>query len=194
MLYGVVPLHHMNFISPFKNQHVATLNLDYDSSITMQTRVESGLDLDMQSAWPCMHAWVTFQWVTKIIWMWPGYHMFFRKQCWHLHGKWVNFGVCMMNALKYHCMVWNMHACMLIVFNEACDVQRFHLQEVYMQGIGSVSCQEWIYGSVPYQKFFMSCYITIKKKISTCESHAMGIYTCMRIVLYNYRSVHGSNH
>ena len=29
---------------------------------------------------------------------------------------------------------------------------------------------EEIYGIVPYQKIFMSCYITFKKKTSTCGS------------------------
>ena len=37
-----------------------------------------------------------------------------------------------------------------------------------VQGTGSASCQ--IYGIAPYQKFFMSCYITFKKKTSTCGS------------------------
>ena len=55
---------------------------------------------------------------------------------------------------------------------EACGVQRFYLQEVYMRWTGSVSYQEEIYGIVPYQKIFMSCYIraTFKKKTATCGS------------------------
>ena len=44
-------------------------------------------------------------------------------------------------------------------------MQRFHLQEIYMQGTGSVSCQEqrnlW-HCNVLYQNF--SCHVTLRLK------------------------------
>ena len=57
--------------------------------------------------------------------MWPGYHMFFRKQCWHL-VKWVNFGYDEYTKIS---LVWSQLIFISSCF-EACGVQRFHLQKV----------------------------------------------------------------
>ena len=61
--------------------------------------------------------------------MWPEYHMFFRKQCWHLQVSEWTLGL--INALKYH---WSVNQLIFISSCfEACHVQRFHLQEVYVR-------------------------------------------------------------
>ena len=56
---------------------------------------------------------------TKIIWMWPGYHMFFRKQYWNLVSE---LWVWLIQLVRNQCII----SCCF----EACCVQRFHLQEV----------------------------------------------------------------
>ena len=56
--------------------------------------------------------------------MWPGYHMFIRKQCWHLVSEW-NFGS---DECADISLVWNQFSILNCL--ETCDVQRFHLQEV----------------------------------------------------------------
>ena len=55
---------------------------------------------------------------------------------------------------------------------EACAVSKDLIFKKSVQGTGSsnISCQEWrnlysyVYGIVSYQNFFMSCYITFKKR------------------------------
>ena len=77
-------------------------------------------------------------------------------------GKWVNFGFDKCTEIS---LVWNQ----LIISDcfEACGVRGFHLQEI--------CAREWFcilprMRIVPYQKFFISCYITFKKKALTCGS------------------------
>ena len=66
-----------------------------------------------------------------------------------------------MNALKYH---W----CLLFQVVLKHVLSKGFIFKKSVQGTGSKN--EEIYGFVPHQKFFMSCYITFKKKTSTCGS------------------------
>ena len=53
---------------------------------TLATRVESVLD-DADDLGHLDHVFGVLSGSNpqiKIVWMWPGYHMFFRKQCWRL--------------------------------------------------------------------------------------------------------------
>ena len=90
--------------------------------------------------------------------MWPGYHIFFRKQCWHLISEWT---LGLINALKYH---W----CETRLLSQA--VLKHVVSEI---SSSSSLCKvpvlysaknEEIYGIVPYQTFFRSRYITFKKE------------------------------
>ena len=96
-----------------------------------------------------------------------GYQMFFRKQCWHLVNEWT-FGL--MNGSKYHWCETSLLSQAVLKHAESKDF----IFKKSVQGTGSVSCQEsrnlWHY-IVTYQKIFMSCYITFKRKTSTCGSH-----------------------
>ena len=94
-----------------------------------------------------------------------GCHVFFRKQCWHLVAKWVNFGSDECTEIS---LLWN-HLIISSCF-EACGVQRFHLQEV---------CARDRFCSYPAKNEGLfhinnfSChvsYITFEKKTSTCGS------------------------
>ena len=120
--------------------------------------------------------------------MLPGYHMFFRKQCWHLVAKWVNLGL--MNALKY---LW----CETSLLSQAVlkhAVSKDFIFKKSVQGTGSVSCQEWRYLVIAsyISKFLMSCMFssiiataTFKKKTSTCGSQVGHNYVGhIRIVLW----------
>ena len=89
--------------------------------------------------------------------MWPGYQMFIRKQCWHLVSEWT---LGLMNALKYY---W----CETSLLSQAV------LKHVVSKDFNSSLCKglvlysaknEEMYGIVPYQKIFRSCYITFKKE------------------------------
>ena len=57
-----------------------------------------------------------------------------------------------------------------------------------VQGTGSVCTlprmKKSMIGIVPYQKLFMSCYITFKKKTSTCGSQVGSYVGHIRIVLW----------
>ena len=65
---------------------------------------------------------------TKLaIWMWPGYHTFFRKKTVLASGKWVNFGSDEGTEIL---LVWNQLNISWSSCFEAYGVQRFHLQEV----------------------------------------------------------------
>ena len=93
-----------------------------------------------------------------------------------------------MNALKCH---W----CETSLLSQAglkhvSGVQRFHLQEVYAreQLVLYPAKNEEIYGIFHMKKIFMSCYITFKKKTSTCGSQ-LGHMGHIPIVLW----VSGSN-
>ena len=88
-----------------------------------------------------------------------------------------------MNALKYH---W----CETSLLSQAVLKHVVSKDFIFKKSVhkGSVlypAKNEEIYGMVPYQKFFMSCYITFKKKTSTCGSQVSHIW----IVL----CVNGSN-
>ena len=116
--------------------------------------------------WLIWVTWDTFwrvKWVSSanlIIWMWPGYYMFFRKQC-----KWVNFNLGLMNALKYH---W----CKTSLYMWCPKISAL------CKGLVLYSAKnEETYGIFPYQNFL--CHV-IKKKTSTCGSQVGHI----RIVLW----------
>ena len=69
--------------------------------------------------------------------MWPGYHMIIRKQCWHLVIEWVNFGSD--EYTEYH---WYETS----LFSQAVlkhVVSKDFISKKFLQGIISVSCQEW---------------------------------------------------
>ena len=85
--------------------------------------------------------WVTFWWVewvssaNQIFWMWHGYHMFIRKQCWHLVRKW-NFG-------SDECIeIWRETSLLSQTVLKHVVSQDFIFKES-VQGTGSESCQEW---------------------------------------------------
>ena len=85
--------------------------------------------------------------------MWPGYHMFIRKQHWYLHGTWVNLGSAECTKIS---LVWN--RCPKISSTRSS----------YVQEIGSVSCQEWRYLWHSHIKNFhvmLATYITYKRKL-----------------------------
>ena len=65
-----------------------------------------------------------------------------------------------MNALKYYWCETSLLS--QAVLKHVSGVQRFHLQEVYAreEPVLYPAKNEEIYGIVPYQKNFMSCYIT----------------------------------
>ena len=91
--------------------------------------------------------------ISYIIWMWPGYHMFFKKQCWHLLSEW---------TLVW---VWWMH------WNIICLKPAYYLELFWSMWCPKISssrslCKglvlypaknEEIFGIVPYQKF--SCQV-----------------------------------
>ena len=62
------------------------------------------------------------------------YHMFFRKQCWHLVSEWT---LDLMNALKYHWCETSLSSQAVLEHVVSKD-RSMHVQET-----GSVSCQEW---------------------------------------------------
>ena len=74
---------------------------------------------------------------TKFIWMWPGYHMFFRKHAVLASGKWVNFGSDECTEIS---LVWN-QLIIAAVLKHA--VSKDFIFKKSVQGINSVSCQEW---------------------------------------------------
>ena len=90
--------------------------------------------------------------------MWPGYHMFFRKQV-LTSGKWVNFGSDECTEIS---LVWNQ----LIIPLQAVMKHVVSKDSIFVQGTSSVFCQEWR----NLWHCFRSCYITFKKKTSTCGS------------------------
>ena len=97
-----------------------------------------------------------------IIWMWPRYHTFFRKQCWHLVTEWT---LGLMNALKYYWYETNLSSCMWC--------PKISSSRSLYKGLVLVlypTKNEEVYGTVPYQK---NCHVTLatfKKKTSTCGS------------------------
>ena len=93
--------------------------------------------------------------------MWPGYHMFFRKQCWHLVNE-RTLGL--MNALKYHGCKTSLY---LKLFWSMWCPKISWLRNLCRGPVLYPAKSEEIYGIVPYQKFFMSCYTLLT---STCGS------------------------
>ena len=92
--------------------------------------------------------------------MWPGYHLFFRKQCCHLVAKWVNFWVWW---IKYHWCETGLKPVVSkdFTFKKGLVLYPAKKEEVHACHI------------VLNQKKFnvMLPYITFKKKTSTCGSH-----------------------
>ena len=80
--------------------------------------------------------WVAFwrvKWVSsanQIIWMWPGYHVFFRQQCWHLVSEWT---LGLINALKYN---W----CETSLLSQAVLKHVMSEDFTFVQGTSSVFC------------------------------------------------------
>ena len=77
-----------------------------------------------------------------------------------------------MNALKYHwCETSSLSQAVL---KHISVVQRFHLQEVFARDQSNRFCilprMKKSMTLFHIKKIFMSCYITFKKKTSTCES------------------------
>ena len=76
-----------------------------------------------------------------------------------------------MNALQCH---WCKTSLLFqAVLKHVSGVQKFHLQEVYAreQPVLYPAKNEEIYGIFPYQKIFMSCYITLERKLGSQVGH-----------------------
>ena len=110
--------------------------------------------------------------------MWPSYHMFFRKQCWHLKSEWT---LGLMNALKYH---W-------------CETSLFLSQVVLKHWCPKTSSSrslrkglvlyptkiEQIYSIVPYQKFHVTL-ATLKRKLQHVGHKWVGINLSQGVLKY----------
>ena len=114
--------------------------------------IESGSD-DQDNLGHLGYFWWV-KWVlsaNKIIWMWPGYRMFFRK---HLLSEWT---LGLMNALKYLWhepayfylnLFWNMWCLKISSSRSPCKVLVLYPAK-----------NKEIYDIVPFQNFFVSFYI-----------------------------------
>ena len=101
--------------------------------------------------------------------MWPGYHMFFRKQCRHLVTEWT---LGLMNAQKYHWCETNLFLSQAVLKHVVSKDFIFKNSEA-VQGTGSVSSQEWRnlwHWSISKIFHVMLHWLLLKKKISICGS------------------------
>ena len=110
--------------------------------------------------------------------MWPGYHMFFWKQCWRL----VSEGTLgLTNALKYH---WHETSLFLSQAVLKYVVFKDFIFKKFMQGTSSVSCQEWRnlwHCSILKKISWHVTLATFKKKISICGSQVGHTWVTSRL-------------
>ena len=145
----------------------------YDTYILWNTGLKVGRMT--QTIWV---TWVTFLvgLICKLNYLdttWTGYHMFFRQQCWHMVSEWT---LGLLNALKHH---WCETSLLLFL---KYVISKDFIFKKYEQGTSFVSCQKWRnLGHCSISKIFMSCYITFKKKTSTCGSQVGHMWVTSRL-------------